>query len=57
MGEVGKIELTLRCCFCFRDSGQVRKLIMGSFVGICNDCVGECVRVIGESMEPKSTGG
>lgn len=48
--DVTLARFTLRCAFCFRGQKDVPKLIMGSFVGICSECVGECARAIAESM-------
>jgi len=44
---------TIRCAFCFRGRKDVPKLIMGSFCGICSDCIAECVKVLGELMAEK----
>jgi ATP-dependent Clp protease ATP-binding subunit ClpX len=44
-------ELTskLRCSFCGKDQGEVKKLIAGPSVYICNECVDICVEIIIDS--------
>jgi ATP-dependent Clp protease ATP-binding subunit ClpX len=41
-------ELTskLRCSFCGKDQGEVKKLIAGPSVYICNECADICVEII-----------
>lgn len=36
----------LRCSFCQKDQNDVRKLIAGPSVFICDECVGVCVDII-----------
>ena len=42
-----------RCSFCGKDAGQVRKLITGPSVHICDECVGMCNEILTESGKPK----
>jgi hypothetical protein len=39
------------CSFCGKYDHEVKKLIMGPDVGICNECVGLCVDIIGEENQ------
>jgi ATP-dependent protease Clp ATPase subunit len=48
--EIIQLNSVPRCAFCFRDATSVPKLVMGSFVGICAECVGLCLTAIGEAM-------
>ena len=49
---------TLSCSFCMRTSNEVRKLIRGPGVYICDSCVELCNRILAdeESPRPFSTG-
>ena len=40
-----------RCSFCGKSERQVRKLVTGAGVSICDDCVQLCVEIIGEDRE------
>ena len=44
----------LKCSFCGKSQKQVRKLIGGSGVYICNECVDLCNEIIAEDAEPQS---
>mgnify|MGYP000918664152 FL=1 len=44
----------LKCSFCGKSQKQVRKLIGGSGVYICNECVDLCNEIIAEDSEPTS---
>lgn len=46
MGNKGS-EL-LRCSFCQKDQNDVRKLIAGPSVFICDECVEVCVKIIAD---------
>lgn len=57
MNETAKYEanallgsFTIRCAFCFRPQSAVPKLVMGSFCGICSDCIAECLKVLAEDV-------
>lgn len=41
---------TLKCSFCQKSQRQVRKLITGSGVYICNECIELCVEIIEEEF-------
>lgn len=43
----------LRCSFCGKDKDQVRKLIAGPGVFICDECVELCYEIINEEPEHK----
>jgi ATP-dependent Clp protease ATP-binding subunit ClpX len=47
-GRPGKSSRTLTCSFCGKRHDQVRKLIAGPGVWICNECVGICVEILAE---------
>jgi hypothetical protein len=47
-------EPLLRCSFCNKDQNDVRKLIAGKSVCICDECVAVCVEIIND--DPKMTG-
>jgi ClpX C4-type zinc finger len=42
---------TLYCSFCGKSQHKVKKLIAGPKVHICDECVGNCVEVLGEDKE------
>lgn len=44
-------EPTLRCSFCKRSQDDVRKLIAGPTVFICDDCVHVCVDLISDDNQ------
>src|SRR5688500_6791460 len=44
----------LRCSFCNKSQTDVKKLIAGPTVYICNECVDICVDIIRETEEPHS---
>jgi len=52
-GESGKI---LYCSFCGKSQHEVRKLIAGPSVFICDECVELCNDIIREELEDKSAG-
>ncbi|MFP7695889.1 ATP-dependent Clp protease ATP-binding subunit ClpX [Trueperella sp. LYQ143] len=43
---------TLKCSFCQKSQRQVRKLITGSGVYICNECIEVCNEIIQEELGP-----
>lgn len=46
----------LKCSFCGKTQKQVRRLVAGAGVYICNECVDVCFEIINEDLEPtKST--
>ncbi len=48
-----KVEGDLRCSFCNKSQRDVRKLIAGPTVYICDECVDICVDIIAEEREPE----
>ncbi|MBK8283553.1 MAG: ATP-dependent Clp protease ATP-binding subunit ClpX [Ahniella sp.] len=52
-GETGKV---LYCSFCGKSQHEVRKLIAGPTVFICDECVELCNDIIREELEEKATG-
>jgi ATP-dependent protease Clp ATPase subunit len=42
---------TLYCSFCGKSQHEVRKLIAGPKVHICNECVDSCIEVLSEDRE------
>lgn len=46
-------DKTLRCSFCGKDKHDVKKLIAGPTVFICNDCVDICIDIIRTDAELK----
>jgi ATP-dependent Clp protease ATP-binding subunit ClpX len=53
-GEDGKL---LYCSFCGKSQHEVRKLIAGPSVFVCDECVELCNDIIREEMQEKSTSG
>ena len=43
---------SLRCSFCGKTQRQVRKLIAGPNVYICNECVELCLEIVEEEEAP-----
>jgi len=44
----------LRCSFCNKSQREVRKLIAGPHVYICDECVDICCDILAEGIEPES---
>jgi ATP-dependent Clp protease ATP-binding subunit ClpX len=53
MAKHEKTESTLRCSFCGKGRDEVRKLIAGPTVYICDECVGLCNDIIAEDLEER----
>jgi len=51
--EAGRADDIIRCSFCNKSQRDVRKIIAGPRVYICDECVEICNGVISESLEPK----
>ena len=47
----------LHCNFCGKSQHEVRKLIAGPSVYVCDECVELCNDIIREEMQEKSSGG
>lgn len=50
MSEDKKVDQTLYCSFCGKSQHQVRKLIAGPTVFICDGCTLLCVDIIAEDV-------
>lgn len=53
MAKFGK-DSDLACSFCGKSREQVRKLIAGPGVFICDDCIRLCAAIIEEELGPPS---
>jgi len=53
MAKTGKQEGGLRCSFCGKGQDDVRKLIAGPTVYICDECIELCNDIIAEEWEDK----
>src|SRR6185436_10043108 len=53
--KAGETE-TLRCSFCNKDQNDVRKLIAGPTVFICDECVDVCNDIIADDNKFDRTG-
>jgi hypothetical protein len=51
------VDETLRCFFCDKSRDDVRKLIVGSNVNICDECVEVCVDVLADESRFTSSDG
>ncbi|GBE01435.1 ATP-dependent Clp protease ATP-binding subunit ClpX [bacterium BMS3Bbin06] len=51
-----KVEDKLGCSFCGKSQEEVKKLIAGPSVYICDECVGLCNEILAEEMETESDG-
>ncbi len=54
-GEKGEGKNTLYCSFCGKSQHEVRKLIAGPTVFICDECVSLCTEIIKEDNEGRGT--
>ena len=50
MSEDKKVDQTLYCSFCGKSQHEVRKLIAGPTVSICDGCTLLCVDIIAEDV-------
>ncbi len=57
MAKKGTSGETLRCSFCNKDQNDVRKLIAGPAVFICDECVDVCNDIIADDSRFESKGG
>jgi ATP-dependent Clp protease ATP-binding subunit ClpX len=48
-------EDTLRCSFCGKSQNEVKKLIAGPTVYICNECIDICIEIISDDVQQEST--
>ena len=51
MAKQLKSDENLRCSFCGKSRDQVRKLIAGPTVYICDECVGLCNEIMAEEWQ------
>ncbi len=51
MAKQVKSDVNLRCSFCGKSRDQVRKLIAGPTVYICDECVGLCNEIMAEEWQ------
>ncbi len=56
-GKTGDGDRLLYCSFCGKSQHEVRKLIAGPSVFICDECVELCNDIIREEIQEKSVGG
>src|SRR3954465_10638252 len=52
---MSEAENKLSCSFCGKPQGEVRKLIAGPKVCICDECVGLCDDIISEELGHETT--
>jgi ATP-dependent Clp protease ATP-binding subunit ClpX len=50
------VDTLSHCSFCAKHKDQVKKLIVGHEVAICNDCVDFCQSLLIEKLKPTSNG-
>ncbi|HHA6565571.1 TPA: ATP-dependent Clp protease ATP-binding subunit ClpX [Staphylococcus aureus] len=50
MFKFNEDEENLKCSFCGRDQDQVKKLVAGSGVYICNECIELCSEIVEEEL-------
>ncbi|HDE3244997.1 TPA: ATP-dependent Clp protease ATP-binding subunit ClpX [Staphylococcus aureus] len=50
MFKFNEDEENLKCSFCGKDQDQVKKLVAGSGVYICNECIGLCSEIVEEEL-------
>ncbi|MGT3688821.1 ATP-dependent Clp protease ATP-binding subunit ClpX [Staphylococcus aureus] len=50
MFEFNEDEENLKCSFCGKDQDQVKKLVAGSGVYICNECIELCSEIVEEEL-------
>jgi hypothetical protein len=50
-------EKEIRCSFCGKDQAEVKKIIAGPNVFICDECVGICNQILESSSSPDLNGG
>src|SRR4029077_7284818 len=47
-------EDTLRCSFCGKSQNEVKKLIAGPTVYICNECIDICIEIISDDAQQEA---
>src|SRR5260370_4610553 len=51
---VRRTDDTLRCSFCGKSQNEVKKLIAGPTVYICNECIDICNEIISDDQQAES---
>ncbi len=49
-------DKTLHCSFCGKSQNEVKKLIAGRGVYICDECIDVCINIVSEEMHKNSSG-
>ena len=57
MFKFNEDEENLKCSFCGKDQDQVKKLVAGSGVYICNECIELCSEIVEEELAQNTTEG
>ena len=57
MFKFNEDEENLKCSFCGKDQDQVKKLVAGSGVYICNECIGLCWEIVEEELAQNTSEG
>ena len=57
MFKFNEDEENLKCSFCGKDQDQVKKLVAGSGVYICNECIGLCSEIVEEELAQNTSEG
>ncbi|MCI2774596.1 ATP-dependent Clp protease ATP-binding subunit ClpX [Staphylococcus petrasii] len=55
MFKFNEDEENLKCSFCGKDQDQVKKLVAGSGVYICNECIELCSEIVEEELAQSSS--
>ncbi|KIX89937.1 ATP-dependent protease [Staphylococcus microti] len=55
MFKFNEDEENLKCSFCGKDQDQVKKLVAGSGVYICNECIELCSEIVEEELNQAET--
>ncbi|WP_274311683.1 ATP-dependent Clp protease ATP-binding subunit ClpX [Staphylococcus hyicus] len=55
MFKFNEDEENLKCSFCGKDQDQVKKLVAGSGVYICNECIELCSEIVEEELDQNET--
>lgn len=55
MFKFNEDEENLKCSFCGKDQDQVKKLVAGSGVYICNECIELCSEIVEEELTQNSS--
>ena len=54
---MAKFDAHLKCSFCGKSQEQVRKLIAGPGVYICDECIDLCNEILDEELDASAAGG